>query len=552
MDVSLISPVVSRNGLPFSDSFILNGYVQSNKFVSKRPGINTQYQFMAGQGQGMFTLNGLSYGVIDDVINLVTAPYTTYSIPGISTTNLQYQFITNPPYLATPLLVLKSTAGMWTFDGATVTRVTDGNYPVLTIPGVAFLDGTYYVQTPAGEIFGSNIADPTTWTALNVLTVNSLQGQSVAICSNNVQVASFGSQWLTQYFDYKNPPPGSPLAQNFSGSHSTGCASAESIVQMADFVVFMAQTDDGRSICMLNNADITKISDDNINRILNNDNLSVVYAFSLSIGGTLFYLISLGSTGITLVYDFTAGLWTYWASGELGGSIPVSLTLSTDGETVTGIANNHGFLSGDAVAISGATLTPFNGSFSIYVIDANTFTYVLNYQGQVVDQNGNFVVDQNGNFWVANVSPPSGTVAGATIVNQFQTTYLSIIASTGANYCLDVSDGRVYTLSVTDYDDADGLIDFQIVTPEIEGNDSDLKRMGAIEVRGDKVETTGYIRYSDDGYNTWSIYQPVDMMNTRSQTVRCGSTRRRAIQFRNIDTTPLRVKDWVLDIDWTG
>ena len=85
---------------------------------------------MAGQGQGMFTLNGLSYGVIDDVINLVTAPYTTYSIPGISTTNLQYQFITNPPYLATPLLVLKSTAGMWTFDGATVTQVTNGNYPV--------------------------------------------------------------------------------------------------------------------------------------------------------------------------------------------------------------------------------------------------------------------------------------------------------------------------------------------------------------------------------------------------------------------------------------
>ena len=551
MDVSLISPIVSRNGLPLSDSYILNGYIQSNKTVAKRPGMLIVHAYGAGTGQGMFSMNGNDYAIITDAIVLIQSPYTSYAIPTVTTAGLMYDFVSNPPYLATALIVLKSTAGMWTFDGTTVTNVTNANYPVTTVRGVGFLDGTYYVQTPAGQIFGSVIADPTTWTALNVLTVNSLQGQSVAIASNNVQIASFGTQWLTQYYDNSNPPPGTPLAQNFSGSHAVGCASAASIVGVSEFLVFMAQTDNGRSIQMLRNAELSNLSDDNINRILDNDNLSLVYAFSIDIAGKLFYMLSLGQSGITLCYDFAAKIWTYWASGVTLTANSVQLTLSTDGITVTGVLANHGFLSGDVVKISGATLSVFNGIFAINIIDANTFTFPLNYNAYIIDQNGNFLIDQLGNYIVANSIPASGIVAGTPTVAKYATSYISVMSSTGANYALDTDDGNVYQFSPTAYTDPDGLIDFQVVTPEIDGADSSLKRVGAIEVRGDKVSSTGYIRYSDDGFNTWSEYQPVDMSRPRSQTVRCGATRRRAFQFRNVDTTAIRVKDLVVTIDET-
>jgi len=551
MDVSLISPIVSRNGLPLSDSYILNGYVQSNKKVSKRPGLSLSYQFSAGTGQGMFSMSGVDYAIIGDVIYNIASPYTSYAIPSVTTANLQYQFISNPPYLSSALTVLKSTAGMWTFNGTSITKVTDSNYPVTTTIGIAFLDGTYYVQTPQGLVYGSALADPTTWPSLRVLTVNTLEGQSIAIASNNVQVACFGTQWLTQYYDAGNAAPGTPLSQNFSGSHSIGCASASSIVQMDEFIVFMAQTEHGRSIRILSNSEIAPISNDEINRILDNDNLSLVYAFPLDISGKLFYLLSLGASGITLVYDFTSKLWTYWASGVSGAASPVQLTLSTDGVTVTGVLTNNGFQQGDIIKISGATLAAFNGSFSVSIIDSNTFTYQLNYNSFVIDQYNNFLVDQNGNFLVANTIPSSGGVQGATTVSRYSTTYLSVMASTGANYVLSTTTGAVYQLSTTAYVDANGLIDFQIVTPETMGQDSALKRIGAIEIRGDKVATTGYIRYSDDGYNTWSTYQPVNMLQSRSQTIRCGSTRRRAFQFRNVDNTPLRVQDLVVSVDWT-
>ena len=81
MDVSLISPIVSRNGLPLSDSYILNGYVQSNKKVSKRPGLSLSYQFSAGNGQGMFSMSGVDYAIIGDVIYNIASPYTSYAIP---------------------------------------------------------------------------------------------------------------------------------------------------------------------------------------------------------------------------------------------------------------------------------------------------------------------------------------------------------------------------------------------------------------------------------------------------------------------------------------
>ena len=82
-----------------------------------------------------------------------------------------------------------------------------------------------------------------------------------------------------------------------------------------------------------------------------------------------------GSHVVTVVNTST---FTYLFSGGVAspaaGVIMVSVT---GGLTVTAVAPQHGFVTGDSVTITGAYPAAYNGTFFITVVDANTFTYVL-------------------------------------------------------------------------------------------------------------------------------------------------------------------------------
>jgi len=86
------------------------------------------------------------------------------------------------------------------------------------------------------------------------------------------------------------------------------------------------------------------------------------------------------------------------------------------------------------------------------------------------------------------------------------------------------------------------------VTTQVEGENSDYVRIAAAEFIGDKVASTLYIRFSEDEYNTWSTYLPVDMAKVRSRTVRQGATRRRAYQLRHTDNAPFNARELHLEV----
>jgi len=58
------------------------------------------------------------------------------------------------------------------------------------------------------------------------------------------------------------------------------------------------------------------ISNQYIERILNNCNPDYAYAFSIKISGHSLYVLTLRDLGYTLVYDFAQNGWTYWSSME--------------------------------------------------------------------------------------------------------------------------------------------------------------------------------------------------------------------------------------------
>jgi hypothetical protein len=552
MRLSLAVEIESRNGLPMSDSYILNGYVQTvngEKKVAKRPGLSLVHQFSAGTGQGAFTMSGNSYAIIADKIVLLAAPWTSWTIPAVTVAGLQYQFVANPPYITTPYVVLKSTAGMWQFDGTTVSKVTDPDYPAITVPGVAYLDGTYYVKTPAGRIYGSDLANPLSWTALNFLTVSDMTGISVAIGHYLTYLVSFSQYSTTFYWDAANPPPGSPLSYAQNLTQAIGCAAAGSIAKLGDAIFFLSQTLTGRSVSMITGAQITPVSTPSIDSILDLDDLSGVYGYPLAISGRLFYILSLVGSAITLCYNLTEKHWTYWSSGKATATVPVTLTLGSDLTTVTGTMTGTLPLAGTYVVITGATNPLFNGMFLVTSATATYFTYTIEYSMYLLDSHGNILVTEAGDALVGAIIPVAGTVAGNCQVSITSNSYFTAIASAGNNLLLDVASGVVEKLDTTTYTDYTGPIDFNIVTKNLSpGETSTLTRIAAAEVKGDKVLTTGYLRYSDTDYKSWSGFRALAMNSPRVRTLRLGATRRRAFHFRHVDNTPLRVEELLIDI----
>ena len=74
-------------------------------------------------------------------------------------------------------------------------------------------------------------------------------------------------------------------------------------------------------------------------------------------------------------YNSTIGAYEGYKSGIVGVSI-ASLTYSTTTATLT-TTSAHGLTSGTIVVVSGATPSAYNGTFTITVTGATTFTYVM-------------------------------------------------------------------------------------------------------------------------------------------------------------------------------
>ena len=103
--------------------------------------------------------------------------------------------------------------------------------------------------------------------------------------------------------------------------------------------------------------------------------------------------------------------FTYSPTSTPGGAnTGTSVTSSIKTTTATAVVFNHGYTSAQTVTISGATPSAFNGSFTITVVNTNTFTYTLgSAQG---DATGSIVAVSSGSSATALVNPLINWVRG--------------------------------------------------------------------------------------------------------------------------------------------
>lgn len=303
-------------------------------------------------------LMGGSDGTLRNDLYYTNADGTMASSWGMTTTGAQteqWQTVTvnNNAYLC-----LKNTYDMYLLYAGQVARVADPNYPARTVPGVVNLDSTVYVMDSAGVIYGCDLQNPPVWGSLNFITAE--YEADAGVCLSKVQnyVVAL-KDWTTQFFYDTGAAQGSPLAPVKNANLRIGCASAGSVVQMDNTLVYMAKTfQAGRSIVMLNGFQPVKISNPFVDKILNADSLSNVSAFSIKTSGHDFYVINLENTSKTLVYDFVEKEWYLWTN-SIGGTMDVK-NYATDGSQTILQKKTVGSL---------VSVSP-----SVYQDDSSTFT----------------------------------------------------------------------------------------------------------------------------------------------------------------------------------
>jgi len=189
-------------------------------------------------------------------------------------------------------------------------------------PGAVELDGTYYVMSWDGTIYGSALQDPLTWPALAFVQGDTSFGLGRGLYRHLNYVAAWQEKCLTLYYD-AGTATGIKLLPVSNGSYNVGCATWQSIVTLENNTYFMGQSGTaGRTIQVLSGLQLVPVSTPEVERVLNDDDLVEVYAQGIRVAGHSFYVLSLVDSAITLVYDATRNEWNIWtqATNPAGGN----------------------------------------------------------------------------------------------------------------------------------------------------------------------------------------------------------------------------------------
>lgn len=542
--IPLPQDIGSRDSTLGFDALAVNCFVEKEQDGSQysvpRFGLTPSQALTAGQALGMFAFNSQPVSVIGGTIR-----YGANSQGGLDT-NSQYQFaaVNNP----NTKFIAKNNGNAYVWTGAAFAKVTDPNYPATTVPGVVYLDGTTYVMDQNATIWGSALNDPQTWQALNFISANAISNPGVALTRYLNYVVAFCDQ-STAFFQDAGNPTGSPLSQATGAFNLVGCASGNSVVSTQNTVYWVGKTrQKGRSIYMLNGVAPVVVSNQYIDRILNVDPLTTVYAYALAIDGHDFYILTLKSSNITLVYDARTGGWHTWSSTTSGTTRTASSAVYY-GSTVTVTLPSHGLQTGSIVSIGGVAASQFLGTYLVNVLDANTFYYTSNNTSGVQGGINTFPL---GNTAI-NSALLSATVTGivSLTVTPFVQNYFSGVfyANTGQDLILNETSGIISTITEGITSDNGAFIYRMMRTNGIDFGSNKRDFYSRAEIIADKVPGTAYIGYTDNDYVSFSPFRPVNLSSTRSQLRRCGASRRRSWQIIYFGNYSPRFYEIELDVE---
>jgi hypothetical protein len=535
-DPSMTTDAIMYNYGPTKNS---NGQT----LAERRFGVQPVYTVAAAAGLGLFAFKATVLSIIG----------TTFYVNGVSSGTVdgtsQYQFtLTGTGGTA---VFLKNNSAAYTWNGATLTKVVDVNYPATTVPGVAYLDGYVFVLTPGGILTNSNLNTPATWNALNTIAGSLSPDPGAAVSKLYNYVVSFGAFSATFFTDAGNVPPGSPLLPQISATCNIGVAAPTSVVATENTIFWVGQTHQkGRKVYIMNGLTPQAISDVFIERILNADPLTTVYAYYIEINGQSLYILSLVASNCTLVYNAGAGAWSRWSSSALG-TPQVAAGASVVGGVVTVSLPGHGLSNPAVVQVTSPnSAAMFIGTFVATVVDGNTITYNASASAVGGGINSNtintFTIDAESSATIGGSGLGTLTVTSY-VQNYFQPSFYAFTNNT--DYLLGATSGVTYQMQQGVSSDSGVFIFGLLRTNAGDFGNNKMKFYPSIEIEADKVQDTAYVGYSDNDFVSFGPFRPVDLGSDRTMLKRCAASRRRSfsvlyiggfqVRFYNIELANL-------------
>lgn len=255
-----------------------------------------------GGTDGTNTYNTMYYGTLN-----VTLALSTNLSPSIAGQKFQFE-----SFVEGTKLLVKNQSSLWVIDGSNITKVVDMAYPATTVPGIVVLGGFAYVMDPTGLIRNCLIDDPFHWPSLNALAADYADDPGVALVKYQNYAVAFGT-YTVQFFYDAGRSPGSPLLPYLNANQKVGCASADTIAEVGTSLVWVSQTKQlHRQVMVFNGLSAAPISTPYIEKMLGNS--ASPSGISASIEGHLFYILNIGSTIPSFVYDFTTKNWYEWST----------------------------------------------------------------------------------------------------------------------------------------------------------------------------------------------------------------------------------------------
>lgn len=430
----------------------------------------------------------------------------------------------------------------FTIGGSPATPATgtlSGSYVKNLVPGIAYLDGTFYIMDETGVVYNSTATgdDPTTWPALGFITAQNENGGGVAIAKSQGYVIAL-KEFSSEFFYDAQNAVGSPLSPVQNGFTQIGCASGDSLASLDGTLLWLAQTRQrGRSVYAMTGLQQQKISTPDVERILNADDLAIVRATAIRVDGHSLYLLTLETSDITLCYDLTSQMWTQWSSLSVTQVNASAASVTRSGSTVTVTMPGgqlHSLLDGDPLQMSGCTQPEYNGFFQATYVSSSVFTYQISTQP---------------------VSPATGTPTFTSYM-EGHFIFTKYADCGGADLFLHETNGRLYRMLSVIYQDSDFSqsatwatpINFMARSTEMDGGSLDMKKMADIQLVADQVTDAAMVRWSDNDYVTHSTYRALDLSSNRPMTRRCGAFRSRSIELKHTGNTPQRWQALELDV----
>lgn len=336
---------------------------------------------------GIHYFNNYLYIVTNDSVYVVNSAGVATNLGGIGTVNQNVQIIDNFENIQ----ILKPSGELYIATPASLTLVTDADY--VPAGSMTVLDGYLILnKITAGnedEFFISGLRNASSYDALKFANAEAAPDKIVRVFATLRDLLIFGENTIQVFFNSGNAD--FPFEPTQNGVIEMGCAAKLSVAQARSVVAWLGND---KSVYGMEGYNYKKISSFEIDELIRKlDYVEDAKADVYSEGGHVFYVLTFPTGDLTLVYDFSTGLWHRrksfgagrWRVNGITAAFGKNLAIDYSTSKIYEIDLDTYTEDGETIEREGITAPLFNNNNRFFVgnvqIDMEAGVGLLNGQG---------------------------------------------------------------------------------------------------------------------------------------------------------------------------